>query len=190
MASKKSKAIAKSKGGKIKEVKPNGFFLWWGWRWIFLVSCVIVGLRFVDTRPVLPMGVNLSKITLPIASYSEMRGQQITGRTVILSAMPRFSVPFVIKNKKFYKCIILGPAVVAWDNNIVIGQCAFNGHDIESCLLETKSKYNDSAILLDNCEFLQCDFGGISFIGDSNTLDVIRKTISNESVKYIYSDPP
>src|SRR5689334_3371820 len=103
---------SKKKGGN-DQAEPGiqKFFQskWIGWG--FLIVCIVAGLCQIEVRPRLPLGFPPSEVTHPIASRNEMRKGRITGRSVIISEVPRATDnPVVISDKTFYQCQIIGPA--------------------------------------------------------------------------------
>jgi hypothetical protein len=151
---------------------------WKWWKWVISVGCFVLGTFFLDLKPNLPSGVSPSEIYLPLASYKEMREKNIVGKTVILTQMP-MSSPMIIKDKDFFHCLILGPAVVVATGGI-LGQCQFDAHsNPEDILLETKSRWSVGAIKLEHCNITQCELRYISFLGNSNSLAKLRKSEEN-----------
>ncbi len=141
------RAYAKKKGRATSEGTPDKFteiILWKWWPWIILAACIIFSSPFIETRPRLPEGISPELLNLPIASYKEMRGSTIIGKTVVINEVPRSTKePMIIRNKSFEHCKIVGPAVLAIAPDIELHQCRFGiePNEPESILLETKSKW-------------------------------------------------
>jgi hypothetical protein len=150
---------------------------WKGWAWIIFAGFVAGGAAQIETRPRLPLGVAKTHVKHPIASYREMKQGTITGRSVVLSMVPRNpDKPMRIVNKVFDQCQIIGPAVVTRLGRMEMMQCSFIGETgLEDILLETKSSMVTGMIVLQDCKFSQCSFMGISIAGYSNELAEIRK---------------
>jgi hypothetical protein len=172
-----SKTKPKSRTTYNGELKlADRIFRWKGWQWVILITCAAVGCCFLDLHPALPAGWRASDVTHPIASYKELRSNRIVGKSVLLSAVPRTPGRFEIADKRFEQCEIMGPIVVApsecdfWQNIMVIPD-----GNIESILLETKSHTLIGVVGLVHCQFIQCTFGGLSFIGDADSLNNLRK---------------
>lgn len=175
----KSKNKARS-GTAVENGMLSRILDWKGWKWMICAACVIVSLWFVDSHPPLPAGINPALITLPIASYREMRESTIVGRTVILNAVPRSKLlSTVIEAKTFEHCLILGPAVVGL---IYPNTFHATGFDIaeptrESILMETKSPVSVGVIGLSKCTFEYCKFNSISFCGTHEQIEEMRRSI-------------
>lgn len=152
---------------------------WRIWRWLIFTACLITGSFFLDLRPTLPSGISPSEISLPIASYRDMKETRIIGKTVILGQVPN-ARPMVIENKEFDSCLILGPAVVTG-----IGANHFWGNQFDTftdprdILLETKTPIRIGMIVLTDCTFKMCEIRYISFAGDSNFIAKILMQDTN-----------
>ena len=165
------------------QATPTGRFekiiQWKIWRWLIFAACLIIGISFLELRPKLPYGLSPSAISLPIASYREMSKNAIFGKTVIITAVPRnLASPMALKDKTFQNCLIIGPAVLAPTSNNAFVLCQFGvlPSGVNSILLQSDSTMRIGMIEVQNCKFIQCQFLGISFVGDAHFLDDLRKS--------------
>jgi MFS family permease len=172
-----SKAFGEKRtADKVEEGRIYKIVHWWGWQWLFLAVCLIVSCLFIDSRPRLPSWEKPGVITMPIASYREMQKEKVVGRTVLINEVPRDSQdPMHIKNKIFEHCVILGPAVLALTHTLMVSCELQSWKSADDILLESKSNIGIGILTADHCGFNQCQFVFITFAGNEQTIDQIRK---------------
>jgi hypothetical protein len=177
-------AYAKRNSRKAQQEPAGRFHSLIRWKWwprIILIVCVVVGAFFIDTRPKLPQDFNPSALSLPIATYREMRAATIVGRTVLISEVPRDGA--FIKGKTFSQCHIIGPAVLAPTGHFLFEMNAIlaPGAGKEGAILETHGNAMSGMIFLKDCVFTMDTFEIISFAGTKEAMDKLRNGTTAET---------
>ncbi len=81
----------------------------------------------------------------------------------------------VIRNRIFENCHIYGPAIIYPMKGTVISYNTFTEITLDGVFVVTLNKEVAGAIGLENCTITHCTLHKISFIGDSNEINYIKK---------------
>jgi hypothetical protein len=104
-----------------------------------------------------------------------MEHPQIVDRSLRIADLPR--IDRTLRNKQLQRCSIYGPAVVAFSGSGSLVRNDFADPE-EQVLWEVPDKWKIPAgvIPLDNIQFVDCHFSGITFAGPRWFLDKFRST--------------
>lgn len=87
----------------------------------------------------------------------------------------------IVEGKKFLRCTIYGPAMLALLNDVAMIGCTFNG-DIEAILLEVpEGRGVIGPVGVRNGEFRDCTFFGVGIVGPKGLLEEIRNNLTDAS---------
>ncbi len=121
-------------------------------------------------------------ITRPIATYDELQLQKvIRGRALLLQDIPRAPDSPWIEGFTFEDCIVLGPAVIAITDQLII-ECVFGieDEDIGTILWKMpKNQKRIGAIGFRRTVFKNCFFQGIGVAGSRDALDSLKNGVLN-----------
>jgi hypothetical protein len=80
----------------------------------------------------------------------------------------------VIAGKTFSNCQIFGPAVLAALDGVSIVGCSFDTPSVDDLVIVVEPRLLFGCIGLTNCEFYNCRFSRIGFVGTQDFLEALR----------------
>jgi hypothetical protein len=112
---------------------------------------------------------------IPPSITEIMTSQYIKDRDIFLASLGMIDP--IIHDKVFDHCRIIGPVVMAAQDNTQMSHCRFEG-DINSFFIATTNERIIGIMILKNCKFLYCDFKNISFIGSVEQIAKIKADLN------------
>jgi hypothetical protein len=161
--------------------------------WVLSGVVALGAFAIKDDYPAMPPGIDVSGARLPIATYSDLKKDQIIGKTVFIFLVPRahIRVPGLpglvqqIVGKDFENCDFFGPAVLGLGGTSVVENDTIGvnfGVPSDAYFLHVKGKYSAGAIPITDCVIRNCTLINVAFSGDEDLLKRLRDNIKDSTI--------
>lgn len=108
-----------------------------------------------------------------LATEAELRSQVVEGKSFRIAMITEHNR---IDDRTFHNCVIYGPAVIAASGYTDTKHCVYTAPPEQMYVMMSEDKKARAGFLVaHDCEFKHCRFIGISFVGNANDIEKMKK---------------
>lgn len=108
-----------------------------------------------------------------LATEAELRSRVIEGMSFSIAMIAEGNR---IDDRTFHNCVIYGPAVIAASGYTDLKHCIYTAPPEQFYVMMSEDKIAKAGFLVaHDCEFKQCRFVGISFVGNARDIEKMKK---------------
>ena len=108
-----------------------------------------------------------------LATEAELRSRVVEGKAFKIAMLAEHNR---IDDRTFHNCVIYGPAVIASTGFTDAKHCVYTVPPEQMYVVMAEDRKPRAGFLIaHDCEFKQCRFIGISFVGDADAIEKMRK---------------